>query len=481
MFCKNCGFNLGDDTRFCPNCGTKVEQDMNDESNLNKTEASNNLQMDQTMQMPYTRQMIDNEIIHNNSTSINGQTAGNGKKIRSKSKKSKYVVICLVVVILLILGVAGTIFLRNNLKTGSIKKNIESGNKYVDQGRFKDAKAAYEKAIDLDKKNKDTYLVIKDKYVKAGRLDDAYAIIKLAMSNGVMDMKAQLDDIAGKFEVTSIEDTCSQNGDYALPMDVTLKLNGEEEVQAAVTWKNGAVDTKKVGTVELQGTAEAYGRAVKLSLKVVAKISSIKSIEAAVFQGEEFKLPGKVKAVMSDRSTVDVNVTWNPDKADTSKEGVQKFEGTVAGYSPKVRLTLTVKVKEIVTDRKIGNIKRVYEESGKKYIQVDEVEWYTGEKAVEEAKKDGNAEVDENGKYFVPNDYYVRDKTHELTTYEVAENASFKLVDFGGTGISMKDADYDSFKKAAADRTANNSGQGILCWINTSNNVVTALEEQYRP
>jgi len=34
MYCKECGFQLSDDTKFCPNCGTKVE--MNGVGNIAK-------------------------------------------------------------------------------------------------------------------------------------------------------------------------------------------------------------------------------------------------------------------------------------------------------------------------------------------------------------------------------------------------------------------------------------------------------------
>ncbi|MDP4087865.1 MAG: Ig-like domain-containing protein [Bacillota bacterium] len=517
MFCKNCGFSLKDGTRFCPNCGARVEQvsseqpaafsqlddvgrperdsepvqlDRSEKNNgsgfdagieVNKQDTGSNIHMDYTMQMPYTKQTVNNQTMNSNSAFVNGQpVAGVAAKNKRKNKKLKYVIISLLAVLVLALGVVGGIVLKNNLHSGNIKSSLEAGNNYISQNKFSEAKTAYQKAIDLDKGNKDTYLKIRDEYVKAGRLDDAYYIIKLAKQNGVADMDAQLKDIEGKFQVEAIEDTASQNQDYALPMDVTLKLNGEEEVKAAVDWNKGAVNTSKVGTFEFAGVAKDYGRPVKLTLKVIAKISSVKGIMATVNQGEEYKLPEKVTAVMSDKSTVDMKVTWSTAKVDTSQAGVQKIEGTVSGYSPKVILTLTIKPKQTVSGNKMGYIKKVYEENGKKYIQVDEVEWYTGDQAIEEAKKDGNAEKDENGQYFVPDDYYMRDNTHDITTYEVTDSTVFKLLDLGGASVSAKVVTYDAFKTASVSGTSV-SGSQLLCSISISNNIVTNIEEQYRP
>ncbi|MBU3110148.1 Ig-like domain-containing protein [Clostridium lacusfryxellense] len=46
---------------------------------------------------------------------------------------------------------------------------------------------------------------------------------------------------------------------------------------------------------------------------------------------------------MTDGSTQEVDVTWNPSTVDTSKAGTYTYQGTVSGYSSKVKLTLNIK------------------------------------------------------------------------------------------------------------------------------------------
>ena len=53
-------------------------------------------------------------------------------------------------------------------------------------------------------------------------------------------------------------------------------------------------------------------------------------------------MPASVVAVMSDKTTKSVAVTWNPSVLDTSSAGTKTSTGTAAGTSAKATLTLTV-------------------------------------------------------------------------------------------------------------------------------------------
>lgn len=83
------------------------------------------------------------------------------------------------------------IVIYNNAKTledqeeSQIKKNLELGDRLLEQGKDDEAKKAYEKAIKLNKKDKDTYIAIKDKYLSKGETEEAYHIIEEAIVNGV--------------------------------------------------------------------------------------------------------------------------------------------------------------------------------------------------------------------------------------------------------------------------------------------------------
>jgi tetratricopeptide (TPR) repeat protein len=297
-------------------------------------------------------------------------------------------------------------------KEVEIQRNIELGNKNLNEGKFEEARKNYENAISLDSSNGDTYLKIKDKYLEKNRLDDAYYIIKLAINNKVdtENMKTVLENIKGKFGVSNIEMSAAQNESFVLPKEVTIKVN-DVDTKATVKWNKSEADTSKLGTFEYDGVAEQYGKPVKL--------------------------------------------------------------------------TLTVKA--IVKAKKIGFVKQVYDSNGKRYIKFDEVEFYSGDKALQEAKKDKSPNIAvENGKEFLYNDYYLRNSSTETKNYEVSKNATFKLMGnlIGSQDVQNKAVGYEELKNTINRSVVANKSQdfrAVLCWINTENDIVVSIESQYTP
>ncbi|QOS99433.1 thermonuclease family protein [Brevibacterium sp. JNUCC-42] len=72
----------------------------------------------------------------------------------------------------------------------------------------------------------------------------------------------------------------------------------------------------------------------------------VDDVTASVRKGAEYTLPATVLATMSNGSKQQVPVSWNPNVADTSSLGTFSFEGTIEGYTQKVRLTLQVTEEE---------------------------------------------------------------------------------------------------------------------------------------
>lgn len=286
-----------------------------------------------------------------------------------------------------------------------IEDNITQGNDYLDQGNHEDAKKSYEKAISIDKLNKNTYLKIKDKYIEKRRFDDAFYIIKLAIDSNVDPdgMKIVQEDIKKNFELITIEKAVYQNNSVSLPKEITIKLNNEIETKTIVNWNNNKVDTTKIGTFSYQGDIQEYGRKVNLSVNV---------------------LP-------------------------------------------------------IINEKKIGYLKKVFEKNEKRYLDIDEVGFYTGQAAVEEGKKDGKAILDETGKYVMPSDYYIRNKSNEVKTYEVSNNSKQSLclfvIDKKNSNVDLQEVSFQQFEKYMNNREYD------LIWIYTENNIVTKIEMQFRP
>lgn len=164
------------------------------------------------------------------------------------------------------------------------KELINNGKRLLLDGKYDEAMANYNKAIELDKANKDLYLEIKDIYLKANRLDDAYFITKEAISNNVdVDtMKEIAKDISEKLEAIKIDDKVEQDLEYYLPKTVNTTINGKS-ISLPIKWDNSKADTSTPGTFQYYSYNEEYGRKVQVNLTVTEviydkQIGSIKNI-----------------------------------------------------------------------------------------------------------------------------------------------------------------------------------------------------------
>ena len=121
-------------------------------------------------------------------------------------------------------------------------------------------------------------------------------------------------------------------------------------------------------------------------------IKSIEDYSVSVKLGEGYNLPSTLPATVINDAITSVPVIWNADKVDTSKLGTTIYEGTVSGYSNKVRLTVTVTDKEILANEPnqnyvaksgdwiiINNLKMKSDSSEKGYYFND---WISNEKLV---------------------------------------------------------------------------------------------------
>lgn len=143
---------------------------------------------------------------------------------------------------------------------------------YLSKNNFAEAKSIYEKAILMDKGNKDLYLEIKDKYLESDRLDDAYYIIKTAIDNkiDVENMKIIADNIKNRFEKIEYSHTILQGQKFELPSEGLINVNGED-IKVPIDWKGAIVDTSATGNYSYEGTNEQYGRKFKVNLEIKYK------------------------------------------------------------------------------------------------------------------------------------------------------------------------------------------------------------------
>lgn len=165
---------------------------------------------------------------------------------------------------------AGTIFIRNKIEAKEIRQNLEQGSASLLLGLVSEAKIYFNKAIDLQKGNKEIYIFIEDIYMKADRFDDALATLKEGKNNNIKGMDKAIEEIKLKFEIANIDATSFQNEIYSLPEEITIKINNED-TSVKVNWKDAKAETNKLGDYVFEGNVEEYERLVKLTLHVIPK------------------------------------------------------------------------------------------------------------------------------------------------------------------------------------------------------------------
>ena len=143
---------------------------------------------------------------------------------------------------------------------------------YLKQSNFEEAKALYEKAILMDKTNKDLYIEIKDEYINCNRLDDAYRIIKMAIDNkvDVDNMMTISSNIKRRFDKIEYSHSTIEGEKYELPSEGVINVNGID-ITVPISWEENEVNTNNTGSFVYEGVNEEYGRSFILNLDVQYK------------------------------------------------------------------------------------------------------------------------------------------------------------------------------------------------------------------
>ncbi|KGK84183.1 Ig-like domain-containing protein [Clostridium sp. HMP27] len=141
--------------------------------------------------------------------------------------------------------------------------------------------------------------------------------------------------------IADISEKIYINDSYTMPKTVIATMGDGSTKEVKVTWSSSKATVNKAGTTTYNGTVAGYSTKVKLILTVIG-VTSVENINKIININDSFTLPTTLTAVMGDESTRDVKVSWSPSKPVTNKVGTYTYNGTVSGYSSKVKLTLTV-------------------------------------------------------------------------------------------------------------------------------------------
>lgn len=274
-----------------------------------------------------------------------------------------------------------------------VKEALSLGNKYIQEEKYEEAILNFIKVIKIEPKNIEARVGLAKAYIKTGKPEEAEKVLKEAINiapkktepylelaklyinennpvNAIKiltdgykvtsdgSIKSMLQDLKSKISVDNIDKTVTIGENYSLPKEVAAKINNIE-VLFPVKWDKQSVDTTKVGLNVFTGVLENTDITLKFSLNVIA-IASIENMSIKINLNDKYSLPLKVTAIMTDGSTREVDVTWSPSSADTSKAGTYSFEGTVNGYSNKIIITLNV-----ITIASIENISNTINQNGK--------------------------------------------------------------------------------------------------------------------
>jgi len=131
-----------------------------------------------------------------------------------------------------------------------------------------------------------------------------------------------------------------------------------------------------------------------------------------------------------------------------------------------------------VTEKRIGFVRKAYTEAGVNYITIDYVNFLSGDAAIEKAKEDGKAEQDENGKWFVSNDYYISNDNKAVRTFPLKSNCTIKVVDWDSNeDITSKSITFAELKSKGPEF---DDGE-LLMDVDVVNGLIKSMVERYRP
>jgi len=146
---------------------------------------------------------------------------------------------------------------------------------------------------------------------------------------------------------------------------------------------------------------------------------------------------------------------------------------TAAKTNTTATTTKTDTAKATTSDGKqLGYVKKLYEESGSKYISIQYVQWLSGEEAIKAIMEDEKCTREEAQSRYT-NDHYIRGTNKEVKKVKVSNNATYSIIK---TGVEATKSNFDEVTKELGKLP-----YGILCDVTIKNNEVTDLKQIYQP
>jgi hypothetical protein len=134
------------------------------------------------------------------------------------------------------------------------------------------------------------------------------------------------------------------------------------------------------------------------------------------------------------------------------------------------------------SERQMGYIKKVYEKNGRRYLDIDYIQWFTGVAAEKAMREDGGCP--KAGECMVLNDYYIRNVNPLIRTFEITTDAEIimQTYDAERTGIvnDNQPITFTQFKNIFIT-SAKPHLKNVPYIIEISNKIIIKITEQYIP
>jgi hypothetical protein len=115
---------------------------------------------------------------------------------------------------------------------------------------------------------------------------------------------------------------------------------------------------------------------------------------------------------------------------------------------------------------------KIYKENNKNYIDADYVQYFIGDKAIDMAKKNGDADshiVNGIKVYSIPGDFYIVNQNNKIRKLEVSDNVK---IDLTSSDDSKSENDLNNLKNNFKDK---------LFVLSINNDKVIEIQEIFTP
>lgn len=135
------------------------------------------------------------------------------------------------------------------------------------------------------------------------------------------------------------------------------------------------------------------------------------------------------------------------------------------------------------SERQMGYVKKVYVKDGKNYLEIDYIQWLTGDAAEKAMREDG--ECPKSGECIVLNDYYIRNVNPLIRAFEISPDVEIFMQTYGagepGGDISWnQQISFNQFR-SIFDANRKPHLKNVPYIVEIQNQRIIKVTEQYIP